>query len=146
MHTGLLLKDGEKMSKSLGNVMTIREALRNADADLIRAFFLKRHYRDSYEFSPGDLLSSKDLLEHVRQASRIVTRPSKEKKPEQETKSRFEDDFNLALDDDLDTPKALRALQQLSKEIVNRKDDDEYVEKNGPAFWRMVETLGFRLF
>jgi cysteinyl-tRNA synthetase len=40
MHTGLLLKDGEKMSKSLGNVMTIREALRNCDADLLRAFFL----------------------------------------------------------------------------------------------------------
>ena len=146
MHTGLLLKDGEKMSKSLGNVMTIREALRNCDADLIRAFFLKRHYRDSYDFSPGDLLSSKDSLDNVMHAGHIVPRPTRSTQEPASPRSRHEEEFNMALDDDLDTPKAMRALQQLSKEIVSRREDKDFLDRNAPAFWRMVETLGFRLF
>ena len=59
MHTGLFLKGQEKMSKSLGNVVTIKEAMKTFSADEIRFHFLKHHYRDSLEYSPASLNSSK---------------------------------------------------------------------------------------
>jgi len=153
MHTGLLLKNGEKMSKSLGNVMTIREALSNCDGNLLRVFFLGHHYRDSFNFSPGDLLSNKDVLGTIRQAAELVD-STLEKTPSSATASSSSPlsfagsewkSFSDSMDNDLDTPRALKALLQLSKEILSCKDDRAFLLEKGPVFQGMVEVLGLRL-
>src|SRR5262249_7469033 len=55
MHTGMVRMDGEKMSKSLGNMVFVRELMRSYSADAIRLYLLARHYRAVFEWSPSEL-------------------------------------------------------------------------------------------
>ena len=149
MHTGLLLKDGEKMSKSLGNMITIRDALKSYSADTIRYYFLKRHYKESFDVNLGDLGSSRKELDIISEASKLLPKRAQTTK-ELRTLSERElfRNFAQAMDDDLDTPKALGMLLRLSKEIMKRKGasiEEKRGQDPAPIFWHMVETLGFGL-
>lgn len=148
MHTGLLLKGQEKMSKSLGNVVTIREALKKyASADEIRFHFLKRNYRESFEFSIP-------ALEESKQEFRSTIEAAAKKLPRTKLgalDSTGDDgkktwaDFARAMDDDLDTPKAVSILTDTAKKVLEPVDDDLKLSEMGSVFWEMLETLGFRL-
>lgn len=143
MHTGLLLKDGEKMSKSLGNMIRIKDAMASFDSDTIRHYFLKRHYRESYDIDLVDLGRSKDEVEIMISASKLLPKRSEARK---DLKTLSEKElfrkFAMAMDDDLNTGTALRMLLKLSKEILENKAE---IGESGPIFWHMVETLGFVL-
>lgn len=145
MHTGLLLNHGEKMSKSLGNDAKIQDALKSWNSDQIRFYFLKRHYRDSYDFEPLALSKAKEEFEPVIEAASLLG-----KRPEKSESGAIEDNetynrFALAMNDDLNTPKALQILVKVSEEIT-RKRNERDSKILGPVFWAMVETLGFRFF
>ncbi len=135
MHTGLLLKGEEKMSKSLGNVVTIRQALSKFTADEIRFHFLKRHYRESFEYDQKSLEHSKDEFRQVINAANLAPRDSKIG----HASGKEWEEFCLQMDDDLRTPEALSTLLRVSKSI--REDKPEL----HATFWNMVESLGFRL-
>jgi len=148
MHTGLLHKGQEKMSKSLGNVVTIREALKKfVSADVIRFHFLKHHYREAFEFSPSDLQSSKEEFRTVESAARAVPRrelgniDSHHKEGPNEKLFR---QFSDAMDDDLDTPTAVSFLLEIAKKVSEAGDENSRKE-SALLFWEMAETLGFRL-
>ncbi len=150
MHTGLLLKDGEKMSKSLGNMITIKEALKSHSADAIRYYFLKHHYRESFNVSLEELKSANKELDVIVEASKLLPKRGRAAK---ELKSLLEKEtfrkFAHAMDDDLDTPKALGMLTKLAREIVQTGKDSrekDQIQDPAPLFWHMVETLGFGLF
>jgi cysteinyl-tRNA synthetase len=149
MHTGLFLKGQEKMSKSLGNVVTIKEAMKTFSADEIRFHFLKHHYRDSLEYSPASLNSSKAEFAVVKKAAvatprfEIKNNPQHELGSAQLEKSRKE--FVARMDDDLDTRGAILLLLSLSESIVNESDPIKKAEA-GQVFWDIAETLGFKLF
>jgi cysteinyl-tRNA synthetase len=72
MHTGFLNVKGEKMSKSLGNFITIREMLRRYDAESFRFFVLSAHYRSPIDFSESALEQSRKSLERIRQLARTI--------------------------------------------------------------------------
>lgn len=146
MHTGLLLKGQEKMSKSLGNVVTIREALKkHASADEIRFHFLKHHYRDSFEFSFSALDQSKEEFQTIRSAALVVPRKSvDEKSAGSKEVGRARDEFSQALDDDLNTPVAVSVLLKVGRKIQDASDPTERMEL-GTLFWDFAETLGLRL-
>ena len=72
MHTGFLNVKGEKMSKSLGNFMTIREMLERCDADAFRLFVLLAHYRSPIDFSEEVLEQSRKSLERIRHLVKII--------------------------------------------------------------------------
>jgi cysteinyl-tRNA synthetase len=139
MHTGLLLKGDEKMSKSLGNVITIREALRSYSSDDIRYYFLKRHYRDSYEYESNSVASRREEFGRIRQAAAGTPRPST-KDSEQGLGEQYWKEFAILMDDDLRTPEALDVLLNVASLLTQGRKEFARV------FWDMLEVFGFRLF
>jgi cysteinyl-tRNA synthetase len=121
MHNGFLNVDNEKMSKSLGNFFTIREALKIVrDPEVIRYFVLSSHYRGPANYA----------LEHLAQADAALTRlyvalrgaPRLADVPESEHTRRFGE----AMDDDFSTPEALAVLQSLTRALNAAKDQADF--------------------
>jgi cysteinyl-tRNA synthetase len=144
MHTGLLLKNHEKMSKSLGNVVKIRDALEIANSDTIRAYFLKHHYRSSFDLDMKALSACDRELTPIRGAAKILSRDSQKEIKLADSEELAE--FSRALDDDLNTPKALEILIDLSRKMIEESSAPESSKSKAPSpFWFMVESLGFSL-
>jgi len=147
MHTGLLLKGQEKMSKSLGNVVTIKEAMKKFSGDVIRFHFLKHHYRDAFEYSPNSLNASKEGFQVIEEAARIVPRTEVGGKIEVQRSgntAKIYDEFSSHMNDDLNTPAALTLLLDISQRISKEGSSQEKLEL-GRLFWEIAETLGFNL-
>ncbi|MCH8004102.1 MAG: cysteine--tRNA ligase [Nanoarchaeota archaeon] len=118
LHTGFLNVKGQKMAKSLGNFITIREALKKFDSKALRFFYLSAHYRSPIDYSEELLGQAKHSLERLNDFVRKV-RYSKEiddNKLIEKTKK----DLIMYMDDDFDTPKAWAVIFDFVKE-VNKK-------------------------
>ncbi|HEY3961229.1 MAG TPA: cysteine--tRNA ligase [Gaiellaceae bacterium] len=100
-HNGMLQFTGEKMSKSLGNVTTLREALDEWGRDVVLLLFLSAHWRKPMDYAEDTLAQGAARLETLRNA---FTRP-----PAAPDDERWRE-FATALDDDFDTPAALAVL------------------------------------
>ncbi|MFC2013201.1 cysteine--tRNA ligase, partial [Chloroflexota bacterium] len=123
MHNGLLQFGEEKMSKSLDNLITIREALENYSADAIRIFILGSHYRSPLTYSEAALEAAEKGAERLRQT---VHSTGKEKKAEAEIAvDSYRQRFTEAMDDDFNTAQAIAALFDLARDI-NRAGDSDY--------------------
>ncbi len=146
MHTGLLLMDGEKMSKSLGNVVTVREAMKSYSADVLRFYFLKRHYRDSFDVDLKEITASAKEIDPIPKAANAAPKLMLRNHPDKpKEKSKLQKEFDEALEDDLDTPRALRLLLRVSNDILEEKDEGILKTELAPTFWHMIDSLGFRL-
>ncbi len=116
IHTGMLNVGGVKMSKSLGNVVTIRDALTHYTAEELRFFFANVHYRRVANFCKSKLLEARKGLESMRETMDKLSACSSGKAAGVPGLrllgylSRAEDNFASAMDDDFDTTKALRGL------------------------------------
>jgi cysteinyl-tRNA synthetase len=142
IHNGWLTLGEEKMSKSLGNIITIRKALDTFGSDGIRIFVLTAHYRAPLSYSEESLESGKRAAERLRTAATLPDPdgPPSEIKPE-EFRQRFVD----AMDDDLNTAAALASLFDLSREINRARDEGRSV-REGQAMLRMLAgVLGLTL-
>ncbi|MGD0535227.1 MAG: cysteine--tRNA ligase [Methanoregula sp.] len=104
LHTGFLTVKGEKMSKSLGNFITIRDALKTWNKDVLRYFILLSHYRSPLQATDEGFVNAAKGLDHIRA---IATR---DKGPDAEGRKAFTD----AMETDLNTPMALAAIQKLA--------------------------------
>jgi cysteinyl-tRNA synthetase len=128
IHTGMLNVGGVKMSKSLSNVLRIRDALATCTAEQLRFFFAKTHYRRVANFSKNMLLQSNRELESLREAVRQLGASSTERVAGRsdlrllKDLSRLESQFTAAMDDDLDTTRALKLLSRFlrSKKLEMR--------------------------
>jgi cysteinyl-tRNA synthetase len=115
LHTGFLNVGGKKMAKSLGNFVTIRDALKDYDAKTLRFFFISTHYRSPIDFSKESLDKTKNSLERLNEFLR-KTKDGKDKfdsKLIETTKEKF---FK-AMDDDFDTPTALAAIFDFVRQV-----------------------------
>ncbi|HSD57386.1 MAG TPA: cysteine--tRNA ligase, partial [Methanotrichaceae archaeon] len=117
MHTGFLNVRGEKMSKSLGNFITIRDMLKKYDAETFRFFVLSAHYRSPIDFSKGALEQSRKSLERIRQLARTINEQIGAKKEMRNEIGDKEIDAGVIearskfiehMDNDFNTPYALR--------------------------------------
>ncbi|MDD1694449.1 MAG: cysteine--tRNA ligase [Methanoregula sp.] len=104
MHTGFLTVKGEKMSKSLGNFITIRDALKTWNPDVLRYFILLSHYRSPLQATDEGLLNAAKGLDHIRAVAK------KDNGANPEGRKAFTD----AMEADLNTPMALAAIQSLA--------------------------------
>jgi cysteinyl-tRNA synthetase len=120
MHNGLLQMGAEKMSKSLGNLITIREALQKYTADALRIFVLSSYYRSPLTYTGETLEAAEAGAERLR---RVV---SKDDKPSGKGKAldvdQYREKFITAMDDDFNTSQAMAVLFDLARDI-NRADE-----------------------
>ncbi len=118
MHNGFVRVDDEKMSKSLGNFFTIREVLKQYDAEVLRFFILRAHYRSPLNYSDAHLDDARGALTRLYTA--LKTTPPQAGEPDwnQPAPSRFK----AAMDDDFNTPEAIAVLFDLAGEL-NRTHD-----------------------
>ena len=104
MHTGFLTVKGEKMSKSLGNFITIRDALKTRDRDVLRFFILLSHYRSPLQATEENLDNAAKGLARIRALA------TKDNGADPEGRNAF----LKAMESDLNTPMALAAIQRLA--------------------------------
>ncbi|MFA4862004.1 cysteine--tRNA ligase [Methanoregula sp.] len=104
VHTGFLTVKGEKMSKSLGNFVTIRDALKTWNPDVLRYFILLSHYRSPLQATDEGLANAAKGLDHIRAVA------TKDTGVNAEGRKAFTD----AMEADLNTPMALAAIQSLA--------------------------------
>jgi L-cysteine:1D-myo-inositol 2-amino-2-deoxy-alpha-D-glucopyranoside ligase len=135
IHVAMARLDGDKMAKSKGNVVFVRELLKEFPPDALRLYLLDTHYREPLDFARRKLEQSAELAVRLSEAAR--RRPT-----------RAEPDFDpgqygrrvvAALDDDLDTPGAIAALAELAARVLDAR--------GGPplATRRELRALGARL-
>jgi cysteinyl-tRNA synthetase len=129
--TGSLTVDGVKMSKSLGNFLTLKDALRKYSPEAIRAFVLSAHYRGPVDFSNKALVAAEQGIRRLHNTVRSIRTRLRDA-----PKSGVVDEsvlaslashqgvFLEAMDDDFNTPRALAALYSLAREINQRVDSD----------------------
>jgi L-cysteine:1D-myo-inositol 2-amino-2-deoxy-alpha-D-glucopyranoside ligase len=114
MHTGMVRYQGRKMSKSLGNLVVVREALRRAPPAAVRLHLAAHRYRLDWTFRWEDLERAARLVERARRllgGGRLPPVPE----PASGGSARLVRRFGDALEDDLDTPAAIRALEAALK-------------------------------
>jgi len=116
MHSAMVSYEGEKMSKSLGNLVFVSDLLEVADPRAIRLALMRHHYRAGFEWYDTDLDEGTALLHRLAAAVDAGTGP--DPRP-------FAERVRNALDDDLDAPKALEALDDLASAILSGGDDPD---------------------
>ncbi|WP_279504374.1 cysteine--tRNA ligase [Aeromonas veronii] len=121
MHSGMVMVDKEKMSKSLGNFFTIRDVLAHYDAETVRYFLMSGHYRSQLNYSEDNLKQARAALERMYTALRDL--PVAVAAGGDEQVARFKE----AMDDDFNTPEAYSALFDLVREINRQKAEDMVV-------------------
>jgi cysteinyl-tRNA synthetase len=120
LHNGLLQMSGEKMSKSLGNLITIKEALQKHSADALRLFALNSHYRSPLIYSEEVIEAAEGGVERLL---RVISRnDSSGGKGEALDAGPYYDKFIEAMDDDFNTPQALGVLFDLARAINQAAD------------------------
>ena len=118
MHNGFVRVDDEKMSKSLGNFFTIREVLKKFDAEVVRFFILRAHYRSPLNYSDAHLEDARSSLTRLYTALKGFPDAAGVVDWEESHAVRFK----AAMDDDFATPEATAILFELAGE-VNRSQD-----------------------
>ncbi len=119
MHNGFVRVDNEKMSKSLGNFFTIREVLERYDAETVRFFVLRAHYRSSLNYSDAHLDDARAALKRLYTALAAV---KGEGPASIDWLSPFAARFKAAMDDDFGTPEAVAVLFDLASEVNRTRD------------------------
>ena len=142
VHNGLLRLDDDKMSKSLGNFVTVAEALERHSPDALRLFFLSSHYRSPLTYSDEAVAAQERALERLRNvlsvtpatdpAGNLDGGPARER-------------FVSAMDDDLNTPRALAALFDLARDINRAHEAREDVGGAQATLRELAAVLGLRL-
>lgn len=122
LHSGLLKVKGEKMSKSLGNIIDIRDALEQWDAEVLRFFFASYHYRSPADFSEQALKMAERGLERINRAREkleevvggvggtIDDTLNKTEKEYHTAILEFRETFEKAMNDDFNTPEAIATI------------------------------------
>lgn len=132
LHNGFVTINKEKMSKSLGNFLTIDDLLKKYDSNTIRFFILTNHYRMPVEFSDDALLSAQAGVKRMLNAKRADIDENLDITQTGEYK-----EFVEAMDDDLNTSKALAVLFDLTNK-ANKNEKGAYT-----ILYKLASTLGF---
>lgn len=129
MHTGMVQVDDEKMSKSLGNFFTLRDVLKQHDAETLRFFLMSAHYRSQLSYSEDNIVQARASLERLYTSLRDTAIDS----GTSPDFGGYLDKFNTAMNDDLNLPEAFAILFEIAKDI-NKAKVEENVEVGKYAF------------
>jgi len=153
IHNGMLQLGGEKMSKSLGNIVSIKEFLSKRDADVMRMLVLSGNYRAPLIFNEETQDAAEKNLERLKAALRPAS-PSASGLSAEGTSGlasqadSAKESFVNAMDDDFNTPLALAALYELVKAINTARDggaNDDQLKPAQSTLRELTEVLGLQL-
>ena len=134
LHNEWLTVDGKKMSKSLGNFVTVRDALKKYSAQVLRFFLASAHYRSPMDFNEKSLKQAERNLKRLLNTIEVlqVTVETNEPKSDEEALLKATEDargrFEEAMDDDFNTPLAISALLGLTKSINSYIEGHKEIE------------------
>ena len=136
MHTGFLDMKKEKMSKSIGNIINLRDLLKKQNKETIRFTLISQHYRNRIEFSDEILEQSKNSLKKIND---FITNLDKE--DNKESLEKLKENFYAAMDDDFNTQKALTVLY----EFMNDSNKTKTGGKQTLKFFKDINNI-FKAF
>ena len=113
MHTAMVGYQGEKMSKSLGNLVMVDELMKSFSSDALRLYLASHHYREAWSYDEKDLKKFQPLADSLSQAVRVESGPDDPFSP-----AGYGNEFSQSMENDLDTPGAVHALQGLAQAIL----------------------------
>ena len=128
MHTGSLRIDKEKMSKSLNNFITIKDALHDHSSEVLRFFMISSHYRSPLNYSDEGLKEAKNSLDRLYNSLEGLQCLDKNF-----DKSEYSEKFHDAMQDDFNTPSAISILFDLVRQINTFKKKNETEKANSLA-------------
>ena len=160
LHNGFLDIEGEKMSKSLGNILTVKDILEKYDPMAIRVFFLLKHYRSPIDFSEDRIKESQAAFNRLKNTYRKIKTTIDQnggiqknyEAPENDSSTlgmilKNKDSIIEAMDDDFNTARAIGHLFEIAR-IVN-----SYYEEDSPDFSGIMQaakdifdTIGYEVF
>jgi cysteinyl-tRNA synthetase len=141
LHNGLLQLGENKMSKSLGNLITVKQALECYSPDAIRLFILNSHYRSPLTYSEEVVKAAEAGMERLRQAARDGGEAGGSPLDSEPYRSRF----GAGMDDDFNTAQALAALFELAREINRGREEGCDVTAAQNTLRELAGVLGFTL-
>jgi cysteinyl-tRNA synthetase len=143
MHNGLLQLDQQKMSKSLGNLVTIRDALSRFPADALRMALLSSHYRSPTSYSDAAMEASQRAIARLRQAATIQQGAESTASGPLDP-SPYRERFLAAMDDDFNTPQALAVLFDLARDTNRAAEEGQGVAQAQELLLELGQrVLGF---
>ncbi len=147
LHNGFVTINHEKMSKSLGNFLTIDGLVQKYDSNTIRFFILTNHYRMPIEFCDDSLIAAQNGIKRLKNAVNDVLRFVGKENIELNLKISEIDEFQAAMNDDLNTSVALSILFELANKANKAKDSSD---KENAAIYistliELSNVLGFKL-
>ncbi|MBI2979356.1 MAG: cysteine--tRNA ligase [Chloroflexi bacterium] len=142
LHNGLVQIGQEKMSKSLGNLVTIKEALTRYSSDAIRIFILSSHYRGPLTYSEEAIEAAERGADRLRQ---VVQSEGKGNEKETVDTGAYRQRFIETMDDDFNTPNALAAIFDLTREINRISDAGHSITQSQQLLSELAGVLGLTL-
>lgn len=124
MHTGMVLYEGEKMSKSLGNLILVSDLLKKYSPDSVRWLLLSHHYRAPWEYE------EMEMIEVEKKVHKIFKKLAEGNSSEKVENGKL---FRKLMEDDLNTPKVLEYVEQL---VANKKNHEAVI---------ILQVLGFNI-
>jgi cysteinyl-tRNA synthetase len=137
VHNGLLRLGENKMSKSLGNLVSVEEALNRCSADALRLYFLTSHYRSPLNYSDAACAASERSAERLRHSLETGNGGGDPVDPEP-----FQQRFLAAMDSDLNTPRAIAGLFDLAREINRAREMGHSISAAQETLRRLGGILG----
>jgi L-cysteine:1D-myo-inositol 2-amino-2-deoxy-alpha-D-glucopyranoside ligase len=140
MHIEMVEHDGEKMSKSLGNMIYIHTLLDGWSPNAIRLYLASNHYREAWSYSKNDLEIAANWADVLRRAVQEKHGSGRELETHE-----AESEFVSAMEDDLNSPEAIQGLLTLAQEIENADKDGRAVGAAQDVLDELGGILGLRL-
>jgi len=140
MHSAMVSYKGEKMSKSLGNLIMVRDLLGDYSADDLRYYLASHHYRKPWSYDEKDLKEAAQTVAEIGAALKVPSGVEIALSPEP-----FWNAFVSAMDDDLNTPRAVSILHELAKEIKEASLARRQVLEAQDALRALASVIGMRL-
>jgi L-cysteine:1D-myo-inositol 2-amino-2-deoxy-alpha-D-glucopyranoside ligase len=137
MHAGLVWLDGDKMSKSLGNLVYARDALKEHSANTLRWYLLGKHYRDEFHYEPAQVRQAAGSVTRLREA---IAAPGGQATALDLSQVRTA--FDEALADDLNTPLALELLGSATTHVLAAAAEQRDVGAAQATLAELAAVLG----
>jgi cysteinyl-tRNA synthetase len=147
LHAAFLTVDGERMGKSKGNYILVRELLQKADPMAVRLFLVNGHYRKAVDFNEDVLKQTQILLDRLRTTvAALEHAPGGKKTDLKAAITEVEEAFIKAMDEDLTTVGAIQTIMQFIKKVNNALDNKKTIlEEAQEKIITLMGVLGVRL-